>query len=69
MKVILHINGVEMKVPSELGNMTELIEHLGLNSPVMIVEHNGAILQKENISETTLTTGDEIEFVQFVGGG
>jgi len=65
----LQINGAEMEVPKSMKTITELITHIDLNSPVIIVEHNETILQKEDHENIKLTSGDKIEFVQFVGGG
>jgi len=65
----LTINGEQMNVPSSIKTITELIEHLELKSPVIIVEHNDIILQKGEHEKTEIKSGDKIEFVQFVGGG
>lgn len=65
----LVINGANMRVPSSIKTVTDLIEHLNLKSPVIIVEHNEKILQKEEHAQTEIKDGDKIEFVQFVGGG
>lgn len=65
----LQINGAEMDIPKTIKNITQLIDHLKLNSPVIIVEHNDVILPKEDLDDAMLTAGDKVEFVQFVGGG
>lgn len=65
----LIINGANMKVPSSIKTVTDLIDHLNLKSPVIIVEHNEKILQKDEHEHTPIEEGDKIEFVQFVGGG
>lgn len=65
----LQINGTEITVPTTIHTITQLIDHLELNSPVIIVEHNDIILEKEALAATKLTSGDKVEFVQFVGGG
>lgn len=65
----LHVNGEFIEVPKSVKTIPELIEHLNLNSPAMIVEHNEVILQKEERPNAVLSSGDKIEFVQFVGGG
>ncbi|MBO1002270.1 sulfur carrier protein ThiS [Pseudogracilibacillus auburnensis] len=65
----LQINGAEMEIPKTIKNITQLIDHLKLNSPVIIVEHNDVILPKEDLDDAMLTAGDKVEFVQFVGGG
>lgn len=65
----LTINGVEMKIPKTVQTVTDLIDHLELSSPVIIVEHNEVILQNETHRKVIVSEGDKIEFVQFVGGG
>lgn len=69
MTMELIINGTNMTVPSSIKTVTDLIDHLNLKSPVIIVEHNEKILQKGEHAHTTIEDGDKIEFVQFVGGG
>ena len=65
----LHVNGEFIEVPKSVKTIPELIEYLDLSSPTMIVEHNEFILQKEDQENAVLSSGDKIEFVQFVGGG
>ncbi len=65
----LYINGKTMDVPKEVETIEQLIEELSLKSPVIIVEHNKCILQKEDHVKVVIQEGDTIEFVQFVGGG
>lgn len=65
----LHINGTMIDVPETIETITQLIDHLELSSPVIIVEHNEVVLQKDEHEEVKLSSGDKIEFVQFVGGG
>lgn len=65
----LLINGAQLTVPTSVKTILELMTHLDLSSPVIIVEHNDVILQKEEHKDVQLKEGDKIEFVQFVGGG
>lgn len=65
----LHINGENVEVPKTVKSITELINHLDLNSPFIIVEHNHVILKNDEHEDTTVSSGDKVEFVQFVGGG
>jgi len=67
MKVI--INGNDMEIPSTVNTISKLIEHLKITNPVVIVEHNHVILEKEDHATTTIAPTDRIEFIQFVGGG
>lgn len=65
----LTVNGRDVVVPETIQTVKQLIEHFDLKSPVIIVEHNEIILEKGEHEKATITTGDKIEFVQFVGGG
>lgn len=65
----LRINGERVTVPQTITTISDLIEYFEIKNPVFIVEHNENILEKEDHSSTTISEGDKIEFVQFVGGG
>lgn len=65
----LQINGEHVTVPENIQTITDLIEYFEINNPVFIVEHNENILEKTDHAETSIKSGDKIEFVQFVGGG
>ncbi|MDP5274754.1 sulfur carrier protein ThiS [Chengkuizengella axinellae] len=65
----LHINGESVEVPNSVDSVTELLTHFQLQDKVVIVELNKHILEKENHALTTVTDGDRIEIVHFVGGG
>lgn len=65
----LLINGSTVNVPKEVETIVELMQHLELNSPVIIVEHNDEILKKDEHKQTNINNGDKVEFIQFVGGG
>ncbi len=65
----LLINGTTLDVPKTINTITELIAHLDLKSPVIIVEHNEIILKDGEHEHAQVQAGDKVEFVQFVGGG
>jgi sulfur carrier protein len=67
--VKLRINGDEVEVTNELKNVADLLEHFHLHEKVVIVEHNQEIVEKSNHQLVSLTDGDQIEIVHFVGGG
>jgi sulfur carrier protein len=46
-----------------------LLEQLGLGGKPVAVERNRAIVPRAQHAETSLADGDELEVVQFVGGG
>ncbi len=65
----IQINGEMMDVSVDVNTIEQLVNELELKSPVIIVEHNQVVLKKAEHSETKVYEGDQIEFVQFVGGG
>lgn len=65
----IQINGKMMDVSADVDTVEQLVNELELKSPVIIVEHNQVVLKKADHPETKVSTGDQIEFVQFVGGG
>jgi thiamine biosynthesis protein ThiS len=50
-------------------NVAELLTSLGLDPARVAVEYNRAILPAAVFFTTHLKDGDELEIVQFVGGG
>jgi len=68
-KLELIINGEKVKLPENVGNVSELIQHFGLDHKVVMIELNQEILEKSKHSETILSNGDRVEMVHFVGGG
>ncbi len=50
-------------------NMEEIIEKLELNPKLIVVEYNGAILDKQNWKSQIVQEGDILEIVTIVGGG
>jgi sulfur carrier protein len=50
-------------------SLADLISELALKGDRIAVEHNGDIVERSRWPATTLTTGDRLEVVHFVGGG
>ena len=49
--------------------VTELLAELSIDARRVAVERNLTILKRDAFAQTTLADGDEIEIVNFVGGG
>ncbi|TFH22844.1 MAG: sulfur carrier protein ThiS [Myxococcales bacterium] len=62
------VNGEETELDNGL-TVAGLVETLGLKSRRVAVELNRDVLSRERWQETTLRERDQIEIVQFVGGG
>ncbi|RBP08034.1 sulfur carrier protein ThiS [Rossellomorea aquimaris] len=65
----LRINGQLVTVPESISTVVELIHHFNLENRMIIVEQNQTILEKQEHEITKVKNGDNIELVQFVGGG
>lgn len=61
------VNGVDKKCNSN--TIQGLIDELGIGSKVMAAALNMEVVKKENWETQTLSEGDKIEFLEFVGGG
>jgi sulfur carrier protein len=46
-----------------------VIEALGHNPALVVVEHNGAIVPRRRWPDSTILNGDNLEIVTIVGGG
>jgi thiamine biosynthesis protein ThiS len=66
--VTVRINGDAREVPAGL-TMAALLAHLELHPRMVVVEHNGHILRREQLDEVAVNEGDQLELVHFVGGG
>ncbi|KGX84985.1 sulfur carrier protein ThiS [Pontibacillus litoralis] len=67
--MMIHVNGCQTNVPSDVRTMEQLMHYYELQAKSMIVELNKAIVNKDKYASTSLQNGDCIEFVHFVGGG
>jgi len=66
--VKLTVNGEERGF-ERVGDVAALVALLGLDARKVAVEHNLAIVPRSAYAATTLTDGDRIEIVHFIGGG
>lgn len=64
----IQVNGERREVP-EGATVGHLLDRLELDPRVVVVERNREILRGEDRDARVLEPGDEIEIVQFVGGG
>jgi sulfur carrier protein len=58
-----------MELPEEVCTVSRLLEYLGLEKRIVVVERNRKILEREEHDSTPLAEGDSLEIVHFVGGG
>ena len=64
----IRLNGDPHELASPL-TVTELLEQLGIDPRRVAVEHNLTILKRDRYPSTTIAEGDQVEIVNFVGGG
>lgn len=62
------INGDEFNFEQDLP-VTEVLSSLELDQERIIVEFNGSLIKKENFNETIVRELDQLELLEFVGGG
>ena len=65
---MLQVNGETMD-RAGLNTVQDLLDKQGWKADRVAVEHNGAILKRDDFSTTVLSDGDKLEVVRFVGGG
>lgn len=68
MKSKILINGLEYRFRAPL-TIFELLNYLGFNTNLVVVDYNKSILQKEFWPSTTLQANDKIEILTIAGGG
>ena len=49
--------------------VTELLSHLEVDARRVAVEHNITVLKRTAFDDTIVREGDQVEIVNFVGGG
>jgi thiamine biosynthesis protein ThiS len=69
--MLLVLNGQSRDFPQLApgANLQDLVAGLNLKGDRIAVEHNGAIVPRTEWSNTSLSEGDRLEVVHFVGGG
>lgn len=64
----IRLNGDPHEIPGPL-SVTELLEQLEIDARRVAVELNTAVVKKAAYDSSVLKDGDEVEIVNFVGGG
>ena len=67
-EIRVRVNG-EVRTLAAGARVADLVAALGVATPRVAVEYNREILPKARYGETVLRDGDDLEVVQFVGGG
>ena len=61
------INGEPRQITG--GTLLELLAELELDPRAVVVEHNKKIVRRVGLGDVSVSDGDAIELVHFVGGG
>lgn len=64
----IRVNGDPLELAGEM-NLLQLLEQLQIDPRLVAVEHNLTIIKRDRYGSTNIAEGDEIEIVNFVGGG
>jgi len=64
----ISLNGEPYEVAGPL-TLTALLVHLNIDPRRVAVEHNLTVVKRANYDSTHVHEGDQIEIVNFVGGG
>lgn len=67
-EILLRVNGREGRYPKGL-TVRDLLERLEILPGTVVVELNREILERRSYGEVSLSAGDALEIVHFVGGG
>jgi thiamine biosynthesis protein ThiS len=64
----IRLNGEPHQLAGPI-TISALLAELGIDSRRVAVEHNLRIVKRDRYDDTELAAGDEVEIVNFVGGG
>ena len=67
MSISLTVNGEPRHTSAT--TVADFVRELGLKIAKVAVEHNGVIAPRSTLENVTLSDGDVLEIVHFVGGG
>lgn len=62
------VNGEARELPDQL-TVAQLVDLLGLGARRIAVEINRDVLSRDHYGSHRLAEGDQVEIVQFIGGG
>lgn len=66
--ISIHVNGTVSSLPHEQ-SVEQMLTHLGLRGDRVAVELNKQLVPKRQWGTTPVTSGAQVEIVEFVGGG
>jgi len=64
----IRLNGEPFEIAGPV-TITALLAELNIDPRIVAVEHNVAVVKRQQYDDTVVREGDEVEIVRFVGGG
>jgi thiamine biosynthesis protein ThiS len=64
----IRLNGEPFELPGPV-SISALLAELNIDPRIVAVEHNIAVIKRQQYESTMIGEGDEVEIVRFVGGG
>ena len=64
----IRLNGDAHELPASM-TILQLLDRLNIDPRRVAVEHNLTIIKRDRYGSTVIGEGDEVEIVNFVGGG
>ena len=66
--VTIRVNGEPLEIVGPV-SISSLLADLTIDSRLVAVEHNLTVVKRDKYESVVVNDGDEIEIVNFVGGG
>jgi thiamine biosynthesis protein ThiS len=66
--VTILLNGDRFELEHPI-TVAELLNQLAIDARCVAVEHNLSVIKRQAFDDTVVHDGDEVEIVNFVGGG
>ena len=66
--MVISLNGDPYELAGPL-TVAQLLDHLKIDARRVAVEHNLAVLKRATFDTVVIHEGDQVEIVNFVGGG
>ena len=67
-RLTITLNGDSLELDAPM-TVTEMLDYLDIDSRRVAVEHNLTVVKRAAFDSTLINAGDQIEIVNFVGGG
>lgn len=66
--MVISLNGDPYELPEPV-TVSQLLDHLRIDRRRVAVEHNLVVLKRAAFDAVVIREGDQVEIVNFVGGG